>query len=232
MPTRRDVDLATVPRASWADFLAQLQWRQGEHVSLIGPTGGGKTTLALALLPRREWTAVLATKPKDRTLDRLRRNGYRRLREWPPAWGINRVLLWPRWRGPADTHNQRQVFLDAMDDIFHRGGWAICADELAYMCQMLKLDSYLKLLWQQGRSIDISLMGCTQRPAFVPLELYSQASHLFIWRQTDKRDLDRIGGIGTVDPALVRSIVRQLPRHQFLYVNTRTDEFCVSQVEL
>src|SRR5690349_6421632 len=66
------------PPVSWDDFYGYFgaNWRQGEHVGLIGPTGSGKTTLAMWLLPLRKYVVVLGTKPRDKTLDELAARGY------------------------------------------------------------------------------------------------------------------------------------------------------------
>jgi hypothetical protein len=51
----------------------------------------------------------------------------------------------------------------------------------------------LKFLLQQGRSAGISVVAMTQRPAFIPLAFYDQATHLFVWRDNDLRNRQRIG---------------------------------------
>lgn len=221
-----------VEHVGWQEFLSsRFRWNQGEHVSMIGPTGGGKTTLALEILPRRQYVTVFATKPVDPVLNRLTRDGYVRIREWPPPPTANRVLLWPRFRGKSDLPNQRKVMSDALVEMFGTGGWTVYIDELAYLCQMLKLDTDLRLLWQQGRALKLTVVGATQRPAWVPLELYSQATHLFFWRMNDQRDLLRIGGIGSVDPATIRARVVNLPEHDVLHLNTRTGEMVTTRAD-
>ena len=102
-------------------------------MTLVGPTGGGKTTLGIALLPARQYVTVLGTKPKDATLDKLKRQGYRRIGEWPPGPTVNRVLLWPELRRMDQAKQQRDVFAHALDEMFAEGGWCIFADELFYL---------------------------------------------------------------------------------------------------
>jgi len=231
---------AVAPRVDWQTFLASLNWRQGEHVSLVGPTGQGKSTLGLALLHRRRYVMVLATKPKDATLDRLTKRRheprYRLIRDVDDRTPVDaRYLIWPKFTTAADQAVQADVMHRALDATFAEGAWCIYVDELSYMVRQLGLGNMLTLIWQQGRSLGVSLMGATQRPAWVPLELYSQATHVFIWKHNDRRDLDRLGGIasaGDVDPATIRQIVGHLSKNQFLYVNTRTGEMLRSRVEM
>jgi hypothetical protein len=228
---RRAPELAQLaPFVPWSSFVAQLDWRQGEHVTCIGPTGCGKTTLGIALLPMRRYVAALGTKPKDATLARLARQpGWSRSSELPDA-GITgqpaRVVVWPRYRTLADRDTQRRVMARTLDAAFRRGGWCVFADELAYL-DRLGLRPLMLQLWEQGRSVGCSFVGCTQRPAWVPLHAYSEASHVFVWRTTAPDDLRRLGAVsGQVDHAAMRHVIAHLPRHDALYIDTRTGRLC------
>src|SRR4051812_34821067 len=61
---------------SWSDAVEAMDWRQGEHVTLIGPTGAGKTELTTHLLQGKKWVVFLGTKKKDTTQDALKGMGY------------------------------------------------------------------------------------------------------------------------------------------------------------
>lgn len=225
-------DVETVP---WPVFMAsRFQWAQGEHVSLIGNTGGGKTTLALAITPKRRYCVVFGTKPKDSTLSGLLRNGegWQRVQEWKPKDDQTRLLLWPK-AGDAATmvDKQRAVFRPALHRIFRAGAWCVVADEVRYLAKNLGLQRELELYWLQGRSLGISLVTATQRPAHVPLEMYSQATHVFLWRDTDQRNIRRLGEIGGINQAAVAELVPQLPRFHVLYVNGRTGDMLVTKVQ-
>lgn len=224
-----------VEALDWPDFLDSLRWRQGEHVSLIGPTGAGKTTLALEILPKRKFVVVLGTKPKDSTLGRLRGRGYRIVREWPEhvATDISpKLILWPKFQKTGDAKKQQRQIGKALQEIFAQGGWTVYADELRYISNTLRLSPLLELIWQQGRSLGVSLVGGTQRPAHVPLMMYDQATHLFFWRDNDEANLKRIGGIGHLDAQLVRETVANLPRHDTLYIDTRTGRMVTTRVDV
>ena len=219
----------------WDDFLAGFKWQQGEHVSMVGPTGTGKTTLGMELLPKRTFVVVIGTKPRDATLTGLKKKGFKIIRSFPEhidAETKPKLILWPKFEKPSDIRKQARVVGKAMALMFAQGGWTVFVDEIRYVSETLKLKAMLELYWQQGRSIKLSLMGGTQRPAFVPLMMYDQATHLFFWRDNDKRNLEVIGGLGALDAAEIREAVANLAPHVTLYVNTRTGEMIETKVVL
>lgn len=203
-------------------------------MSLIGPTGCGKSTMALALLPRRAYVTVIANKPKDRTLDKLvgKGGGYKKITRWPPPRNADRVVLWPKFAGKRDADNQRVQFERALGDMFGDGSWCVYADEVRYLTEVLNLREDLELYWMQGRAIGLSLVACAQRPAWVPRSMYSQATHLFLWRTNDEQDLRALGGLGFADSARIRTLVSELQGHDALYVNTRTGALSKTRVNL
>lgn len=213
---------APVPEVQWDEFYAALIWRQGEHVALVGPTGQGKTTLALSLLQRRSHIVIFATKPRDSTLKGLTKRGWKIIRKWPPPATSAKVILWPMFRDQSDMGKQRGILKDAITKIFHAESWCIFADDVQYLTDHLKLGPDLRILWLQARSLNISLVAATQRPRWVPREMWSQSTHLFLWQTADFEDLKALGGLNGVDSKLVRETVQTLAPHEVLYINTRT----------
>lgn len=216
---------AAAPVVSWEEFsrFYQWNWRQSEHVAMIGPTGAGKTTLALWTLDIRQFVVAFATKPRDPSLDRLRRHGYHLMREWRPVDPDirSRVLLWPDATKLNAAPKQREQFYKALDHIYVEGGWCVYIDELWFIINHLKLEHTIKTYLMQSRSNDVSLVLLTQRPSRVPLEVYDQSTHLFFWRDTDEVNLRRLGGIAGADSTIVRYLVSRLRRYEVLYINTR-----------
>jgi hypothetical protein len=70
------------PRVAWRSFLELFTtgpdgFKQGDHVTIVAPTGGGKTTLAYEVVNARDYVLGLFTKPRDPLIDELRRQGWR-----------------------------------------------------------------------------------------------------------------------------------------------------------
>lgn len=216
------------PRVPWDRFATEYlgAWKAGEHFALIGPTGQGKTTMLMNLLPYRPYVVVFATKPRDASMDEFIRAGYVKWRKWrsEPAREIPRRVLWPDATKLDSETTQREVFHDAMAKIYVEGGWTLAIDETWYMIQTLKMEREIKTYLLQARALGISLVCATQRPAFVPLEIYDQSTHLMFWRDNDESNLKRLSGISWRSADLIRSVVADLERHQVLYINTRTGE--------
>lgn len=121
------------------------------------------------------------------------------------------------------------MFSDALRKMFREGHWCIGADELGYLTSPkgLGLSREAIQLLTRGRSLGISMVSATQRPTWVPLEVYSESTHLFLWKTNVKEDRDRLSSLnGVVDPSVIKQIMSKLERYQFLYVNTRTGEMC------
>jgi energy-coupling factor transporter ATP-binding protein EcfA2 len=222
------------PRIPWDVFvLNYLKWQRGEHYALIGPTGQGKTTMMMHLLPQHPYTAVIATKPQDVMLDALTQMGYQRYPTWR-SLSVEHVpnrLIWPDISQIRQLDKQRNEIRKALHAIYQEGGWTCVIDELWYIVQMLRLELEVKMLLLQGRSLGISMLMATQRPAFVPLEVYDQSTHLMFWRDTDETNTRRLSGITpTVNATTVRRIISRLEMHQVLYVNTRMGFMCRTRV--
>jgi hypothetical protein len=230
--------LSEPERLTWDEFTGgRLVWEQGEHVSLIGPTGAGKTTLALAILPMRKYVLAFGTKPsgRDSTLMSLvKKDRWKLVTTWEAMPrvimpGRGRFVFWPRFKHPGDVPGQAYEIGQAMAGAFVQGGWCLLVDEAWYMTNVLGLKRMLEQLWTQGRSIGISVVAGTQRPAYVPLNMYDQATHVFFWRDNDERNLKRISGMNGLNAHTIKATVATLARHEVLYVNTRTGYMAVTK---
>lgn len=218
-------------------FLEQWDWKQGEHVTTIGPTGSGKTVLNRELLRRRDYVVVLGVKNRDPELyGPFEREGYELVRTFhaePPedadAW---RVLFVPQ----TDKHGTegRQVktrkFRAALNDVYDVGRWCVYADDIQYMADQLKLGPEFEELWILGRSELVSVVASSQEPVDIPLQAYGQATHLFLFRNDDLRRAQRMAELTGRNREIVQATIFGLPQHEFLYINKRTGEMLRSKV--
>ena len=227
-----------------AEFL-ERKWayRKGQHVTIMGPTESGKTTLLYQLLGRSARpdlpALVMVMKPRDTTVrDWARSIGAKRVRSWPPPsrWGPAKwwmrqpaaYTIWPShtFDPDYDDYVLETVFRQAMRDSYRRGNRIVVADEAAGLAVDLGLRKDLETLWTRGRSMGTGLWAASQRPAFVPLHAYSQAQHLFLHHDPDLRSRKRYAEIGGVDPKMILDVTSNLPKHHFLYLGPG-QRYCV-----
>lgn len=226
--------VSTYPHMPWEKLRKQFarEWQQGEHVAVIGPTGVGKTTLISQIVPVRKYVVVFVTKVHDSTFQRPFAD-FERIESWPPKSYQNRVLLWPKaGKEIRETiTKQRDTFKKALDRIFLERNWCVVFDEQHYMCRTLGLEPENAMFQHQGRSSGLSIVNGTQRPTWVPLITFSGSTHAFIWKNTFKKDADRLSDIGGIDKRDLEANMNTLDKHDFLYVNSRTGTVARSQVE-
>lgn len=216
--------IPTVSFAEWRSYFA-AKWYQGEHVTILGHTGSGKTTIAFEILPIREYILALASKPKDKLINKALDEGYHFAKGWPIDFRLYpHNVLWPKIARVEDLRTQQAVFGRCLHDVYAVGGWTLYMDEVRYIGETLRLRKLLELLWLQGRSNDISIVATSQRPAWIPLEAYQSADHLFMFRESDMRNLQRLREIGGVDRDRLAYDLQRIPKHDCIYVNTRDGE--------
>lgn len=86
---------------------------------------------------------------------------------------ICRIEIFP---DPENQQLQHDTFRAALDAAYRRGGWTECVDE-GFEFKKLGLMDTLERHATQGRSKNLSLVTCTQRPVWISRFLLSEASH-------------------------------------------------------
>lgn len=225
------------PYLRWDDFRAQLRFRQGEHITIVGTTGSGKTLLARELLKFRDFVAVLGTKRNDPELYGPFENlGYEITEDFDatPEAHESRIIFRPRLSTPDQKglDRQRQAFEAMLFEVFEAGRWTLYADEIWYLTNRLKLAPIFETFWTAGRTEHISVVASTQLPVSIPLLAFDQATHLFLFKNSDRYRINRMAEFTGSDIDLARYVIPRLPLHEFLYVDTRTGQMVRSKVIL
>lgn len=216
------------------EFLADyFDYRPGEHLSAIEPTGGGKTHLvyqcADVAMRQNPGLSFASLMPKSRSPSTEQWAARLRLREtptWPPPsrmfWQAapRGYVVWPRHRrdlGAAANREQVAGHLrKALDGQYWAGNSITFADDLHVTAALMGLNPELEQLWTAGREGGAGLWGANQKPSgtqgggSVSSFMYSAVTHLFLGKDTDDRNIRRFGEIGAVDSREVESIVRSL----------------------
>jgi len=230
LTTTRETLPTIYQRDRWANHFANLQWQQGEHVLISGPTGSGKTTMVRRLIEKRSHVVVFVSKLYDPTF-KNEFKGWTRLEEWPkggPKPYLNRILLWPRQQKTLrdSVSLQREVFRDAINAISVQGKRCIVIDESLMMNdpRIIGLGTEIGLMHYYGRSSGISMVDLMQRPAWIPNVIYSSVTHAYITKTRDRNDLKRLSDMGGVDNREVGLNLMRLPRRQdYVYLNPLGD---------
>ncbi len=233
-----------VSTENWYSFTKRFkrQWKQGEHVTIVGPTGSGKSILALELINLRRYYVLLLTKGNDKTADTfINKNELEVIERWPPSGFDDKIALWPRFRGIDSFEIQARVMREAINGyrrkgrkiagIYEEGGRAVLIDEVMYFDEELHLDTEMRMLWTQGRSNNISLVAGTQRPRTVPMVMLNQWTHLLLFQTSDKYEIQRLSDVGGNISTIIKETVPHLAPHQFLYIHRLHTDAIISKVE-
>jgi hypothetical protein len=210
-------------------FLASWVWRQGEHLTTIGPTGSGKTVLNRQLLHRRDFVVVLGVKNRDPELyGPFQAEGYELTRSFKPVPPDDaaraRVLFVPQTdlHGAEGRARKTRAFRQVLNDIYDVGYWCVYADDIQYMADKLRLAAEFEELWMLGRSEGVSVVASSQEPVDIPVMAYGMATHLFLFQNTDLYRAKRMAELTGVNREIAEKTILELPEHEFLYINKRS----------
>jgi hypothetical protein len=180
-----------------------LHWAQGEHLTVIGDTGTGKTYLMSKLAPLRRYVVILRTKPDD-----IKFPGFKKVKTANALndWHNEHILLEPVYEKQA-TEGAKML-----DMVWEQGGWTVFIDEHWYS-ERLGLKPRIERLLTQGRSKGVSVVTGMQRPVQVSRFTLSQSTHVITFR-VEPRDLKTLAEATT---ARIIEPIEKLNKYEFVY---------------
>lgn len=220
-------------RLSRSEFLDEVfDYRPGEHLAVIEPTGGGKSWLCYQLLGeamrQNPHLSVMSAMPKpaDPTTAAWARSlDLRETPVWPPRRKLFErkaagYVLWPPHLMGVPPAERRakvaEVLKRGIDDQYRRGNSVTFVDDAHSAAVLMGLNEYLEELLVNGRAGGAGAWMALQKPTgsaatgSVSSFAYSSATHLFLGRDPDQRNIKRFGEIGGFDPRETQAIVRSL----------------------
>lgn len=219
---------------SWSHFLEhmRLNWEPGQHMALIGPTGEGKTTLALGLLDLRNWVLALDPKGED---DTLSASGYERLRNWPPSSKIRdriaegypaRLLVGGPSRTDEEAEELERVLDQAVRGVRAEGGWTLYIDEFQVLSdrRMMGVTTQIEQLLITARTRGTSVVTSFQAPAWVPKASTRQASWCIMWATAAEDSVQTIAEAFGRDWRMLKAQGDELPEYHVLAIPKRHRE--------
>lgn len=247
---RRSTDLPTLQTFQLSEFIGppgvgRWAYNRGEHVTILGPSGWGKTHLAYRLLgatarPRLPAIA-LVIKPRDTTVKRWSDElDMPRVHDWPLVPNpmrrrTNGYTVWPRsTRDPElDDAMLYRVCRKVLRHTYSTGDRILFTDEVAGICELEPprgqppLTKPLRSLWTRGRSLGAGVWAATQRPVDIPLHAYTNAHHLFLGNDPDARGRQRYAEISGIDGDTVRHYTKDLDKWHWLYIRREDRKFAI-----
>jgi hypothetical protein len=227
----QETDDTKIVAAQWKMFLAWFkdEWKPGDHVSLIGPTGEGKTTFAVQILALRKWVLALDAKGGD---DTLQASGFQKIMTWPPPSKVRdeiaegkpaRLIVGGSVRTDRDKKQLVQVMHDAVAGIRAEGGWTCYADEFQLLAdrRMYGLDKPVEEMLVSARSRGTSVVTSFQAPAWVPKAATRQATFCVLW---PTRDINMIKAVAESMGRTwqdLQAAVKELPSYHVLVIPKR-----------
>jgi hypothetical protein len=189
---------------------------RGNHVAVIAPTGGGKTTLVTkGLLPMFSGADILVL---DTTADPKLSNYGKPYSRYGKINGLRRLSV-----GDLSPESTLKIH-KAMTKAYKQGNVVVVFDEVRHITdgQYLGLRGAAESLWLFSRKRENLVVGLTQAPRYVPSAFYDQSKLHFIFRIRDKRAMLRLAEIGG-DYDTLKQIVPTLSKFEFAYVNSDGD---------
>lgn len=150
-----------------------------EHCAVLGCTGSGKTTLASYILSKSPFDRMpfIAVDMKgDDLLAQI---------EHMPELGLNeKIPSEPGLYVVRPLPSEDEAIENWLGKVWAKGNTGLYIDE-AYLLPDKK---WVRNILAQGRSLRIPTIFASQRPVDIPRSIFTEASHVAVFRLNDERD--------------------------------------------
>lgn len=224
----RGPDNMQIESLDWEAFLDWFgrAWKPGQHVALVGPTGTGKTTLVVGILPMRKYVIALDPKGGDSTLGALERKGFVHS-SWPPGREIRkdieqgkpaRLIVGANMGDIENLPALRNQISRALDDSYNERGWTVYIDEAQIVAdrRLMNLTAKIERNNIAARDRKVSMVASFQRPAHVPRTTGEMSTWFFVYYTRDIDTVGRIAEMAGRERSVIRGMVKGLPEYYVL----------------
>lgn len=219
-----------IPRKEFARDFGR-EYSAGQHVTFIGPTQRGKTTLCIDLLQEVERhnkipIVILAGKPpgRDYTIENVapEKLNLRTVDEWPPIRTYkdrkrNGYVLRPLDKAASRKEEEAKLrgeFEKAIMSNYQKKTPTITVADEAYLVQVtLKLKGEYEQPLMRGAP-HAAMWSLIQRGAYVSYLSYNSPDHIFIFNDPDVANRKRYSEIGGVDPRFIYEVTNTLQTYE------------------
>lgn len=161
--------------------------KPNEHVFIVGTTGSGKSYFAESYLANYDYVIKLDSKDEysERQADGL--SAWRGLIEGVDFEHINNLseISDCECKKIIYTPNIYEQIEDFYDEFFRfcyeRGNTLVWVDELMSVSSAASCPFWLKVIATRGRSKNVGLWSCSQRPTGVPKIIISNSKHFVVY---------------------------------------------------
>ena len=186
------------------------------RVSFAGKTGSGKTFLARELT--KSFSRLIAIDPKAQMgsewrLQPLTQKGLKELKKGNPG----RIHI---YEPPEIDSDGFPVWDEIFNFVWEIGDLPVYIDEMYSVAKNGRLSYPLRRLYTQGRTRGNGVWASTQRPSFVPLEMFSEAEWSFTFMLRMEEDRKRIAR--AIGSDLIEEPIRD-PHGFYAYYQTWDD---------
>lgn len=197
-----------------------------KHVFVVGMTGSGKSYLCEIYLRNYDYVVKLDT--KNEYLERRSKNeeiwrGLEENKDYTVVTDfdeLDNVETDKIIFAPPYEEQTRELFDKFFFWIFTRGNTILWIDELMFTARATGYPRELDRIFQQGRSKNVAVWACTQKPSNIPTIIPANCSYYFIFKcgRSEYKRLYELTGDKDIG-----NKISKLPKYDFIFYDVAND---------